>query len=169
VCTRAACLQASAQVSRSACTKIWAHSWNYFTACPFTALKLYFAKIRWPAALKSLRLLSISNTASVLIYVGLENVNNVWLQNERTTSALDGVEWPVSRPGRFTPGTYWVVGWTGPRAGLDAVVNWKALCPIRESNPGRPARSQSHLSLKRMQRISVSDPDAQRSISSDKW
>jgi hypothetical protein len=43
------------------------------------------------------------------------------------TSALDGGEWPASRPGRFTPrerapGTHWIGGWVGPRAGLDAVV-----------------------------------------------
>jgi len=44
------------------------------------------------------------------------------------TSALDGGEWSASRPGRFTPrerarGTYWIGGWVGPRAVLDAVVN----------------------------------------------
>jgi hypothetical protein len=43
------------------------------------------------------------------------------------TSALDGGEWSVSRPGRFTPaerasGTHWIGGWVGPRAVLDAVV-----------------------------------------------
>jgi hypothetical protein len=41
------------------------------------------------------------------------------------TSALDGGEWSVSRPGRFTlgeraPGTHWIECWVGPRAGLDA-------------------------------------------------
>jgi hypothetical protein len=41
------------------------------------------------------------------------------------TSALDGGEWLVSRPGRFTsrergPGTHWIGGWVGPTAGLDA-------------------------------------------------
>jgi hypothetical protein len=35
--------------------------------------------------------------------------------------------------------TYWVGRWVGPRADLDAVVT----CSCRESNPGRPARSQS--------------------------
>jgi hypothetical protein len=40
--------------------------------------------------------------------------------------ALDGGEWFVSRPGRFTPGeratrTHWTGGWVSPRAGLDAV------------------------------------------------
>jgi hypothetical protein len=40
-------------------------------------------------------------------------------------SALDGGEWPASRPGRFTPrettpATHWIGGWVGPRAVLDA-------------------------------------------------
>jgi len=35
------------------------------------------------------------------------------------TSALDGGEWSVSRPGRFTPrkrapGAHWIGGWVGP-------------------------------------------------------
>jgi len=43
------------------------------------------------------------------------------------TSALDGGEWPGSRPDRFlltreiTPSTYLIRGWVGPRADLDAV------------------------------------------------
>jgi hypothetical protein len=42
------------------------------------------------------------------------------------TSALDGGEWSASRPGHFipgerTPGTDWIGGWVGPRAGLDDV------------------------------------------------
>jgi hypothetical protein len=42
------------------------------------------------------------------------------------TSALDGKEWSVSRPGHFIPGerapcAHWMGGRTGPRAGLDAV------------------------------------------------
>jgi hypothetical protein len=40
------------------------------------------------------------------------------------TSALVGGEWSTSRPGRFTPGerapgTHWIGGWVGLRAGLD--------------------------------------------------
>jgi hypothetical protein len=40
--------------------------------------------------------------------------------------ALDGGEWSASRPGHFTigeidPGIHWIVGWVGPRAGLDTV------------------------------------------------
>jgi len=43
------------------------------------------------------------------------------------TSELDESEWSASRPGRFTPrerapGTRWIGGWVGPRAGLDARV-----------------------------------------------
>jgi len=43
------------------------------------------------------------------------------------TSALDGCEWSASRPDRFTPkeigpGTHWIGGLVGHRAGLDAVV-----------------------------------------------
>jgi hypothetical protein len=42
------------------------------------------------------------------------------------TLALVGDEWPVSRPCRFTPGerapgTHWIGGWVGPRAGLEDV------------------------------------------------
>jgi hypothetical protein len=44
------------------------------------------------------------------------------------TSALDGGEWSVSRPGHFTtreraPGTHRIGGCVGPRAGLEAVMN----------------------------------------------
>jgi hypothetical protein len=64
------------------------------------------------------------------------------------TSALDGGEWSVSRRGRFTsrervPGTHWRGGWMGPRAGLYVVEKRKISCTRRESNPSRPARSQS--------------------------
>jgi hypothetical protein len=59
------------------------------------------------------------------------------------TSALDGVEWSASRPGRFTlreraPGTHWIGGWVGPRAVLDAVVKKKIPTPRQESNPRTP-------------------------------
>jgi hypothetical protein len=61
------------------------------------------------------------------------------------TSALAGGEWSASRPGRFTPGTYWVGGWMGSRTDMDNVERRKIL-PIAglELQPlGRPARSQS--------------------------
>jgi hypothetical protein len=61
------------------------------------------------------------------------------------TSALDGGEWSALRPGRFTPrewapGTHWIGGWVGPRAGLDAVEKRKILRlpPPRELNPRTP-------------------------------
>jgi len=52
------------------------------------------------------------------------------------TSVLDGGEWLVSRPGRFTPwvkapGSEWAGGWMGLTAGLDAKAKRKIL------NPGR--------------------------------
>jgi hypothetical protein len=42
------------------------------------------------------------------------------------TSALAGGEWLASRLGRFTPwerapGTHWIGGWVGPRAGVDDI------------------------------------------------
>jgi hypothetical protein len=40
--------------------------------------------------------------------------------------ALIGSEWSASRPGRFTPGTHWIEGWMGPRAGLDDVEKRKS-------------------------------------------
>jgi hypothetical protein len=62
-------------------------------------------------------------------------------------SALDGGEWSVSHPGRFTPrvkaaGTHWIGGWVVPRVGLDAVVRRKRIpsSPFRNLNPGRPKR-----------------------------
>jgi hypothetical protein len=45
---------------------------------------------------------------------------------------------------RFIPfGTHWIRGCVRPRAGLDAGVRRKILCPCRGSNPDRPARSQT--------------------------
>jgi hypothetical protein len=42
------------------------------------------------------------------------------------TSALDGGEWSATRlyrftPGKRAPGTHWIGGWVGSRAGLDDV------------------------------------------------
>jgi len=56
------------------------------------------------------------------------------------TSALDGGERLASRPGRFTPrerepGTHWIGGTVGPRAGLDIAVAMRkkvVLCQCRE-------------------------------------
>jgi hypothetical protein len=49
-------------------------------------------------------------------YGGLDVYIHIFL-----TSALVGGEWSASRPARFTPGTHWIGGWVGPRAGLDDV------------------------------------------------
>jgi hypothetical protein len=43
------------------------------------------------------------------------------------TSVIVGGEWSASRPGRFTPGTRWIGGCVGPRAGLDDVEKRKFL------------------------------------------
>jgi hypothetical protein len=66
------------------------------------------------------------------------------------TSALVGGESSASRPGRFTPGerapgTHWIGGSVGSRAGLDDAERRKFLTlPGLELRPlGRPARNQS--------------------------
>jgi hypothetical protein len=62
-------------------------------------------------------------------------------------SALDGGEWSVSLPGRFTPwepalGIHWIRGWLGPRACLHGCIEKNHL-PCRESDPGLSARCPS--------------------------
>jgi hypothetical protein len=52
--------------------------------------------------------------------------------NISLTSALTGVEWSASGAGRFTPGerstsTHWILGWVGPKAGLDDMEKRKLL------------------------------------------
>jgi hypothetical protein len=63
------------------------------------------------------------------------------------TSALDGVEWSASRPGRaLPPRTHCTGGWVGPRAGLGTEARGKDLLPllgIEPQSPGRPVRSQT--------------------------
>jgi hypothetical protein len=49
----------------------------------------------------------------------------------------------VLYPGKRAPGTHWIRGWVGPRAGLDAGARRKILCLCRGLNPVRPVRSQS--------------------------
>jgi len=56
------------------------------------------------------------------------------------TSTLDGGEWSVSPPGRFSPtergpGTHWIEGWMGSRGGLDTVEKRKISSPCRDSTP----------------------------------
>jgi hypothetical protein len=63
------------------------------------------------------------------------------------TSALVTGEWSASRPGCFTareraPGTHWIGGWVGPRAGLDGVEKRKFLT-LPRLEFCCPARSQS--------------------------
>jgi hypothetical protein len=51
---------------------------------------------------------------------------------------------PAALPSGRSPGTHWIGGWVGPRAGLDAVVKRKIPTPYRDSNsppPDHPARS----------------------------
>jgi hypothetical protein len=69
-----------------------------------------------------------------------------------TTTALDGVEWSASRPGRaLAPGrgpprTHCTGGWVGPRAGLDIETSGKIPSPLLGIEPrssGHPARSQA--------------------------
>jgi hypothetical protein len=67
----------------------------------------------------------------------------VYSSTHSLTSALDGGDWPASRPGRFTrretaPSTHWIGGWVGPRAVLVAVVKRKIPSPRRESKPRTP-------------------------------
>jgi hypothetical protein len=38
------------------------------------------------------------------------------------------------------PGTHWIGGWVGPRAGLDAVAKRKFRAPVENRIPLRPAR-----------------------------
>jgi hypothetical protein len=51
----------------------------------------------------------------------------------------NGVNWLASRHGRLIPGhgalgTYWIGGWVGPRASLDAVRKRKVSCSCHRSN-----------------------------------
>jgi hypothetical protein len=62
------------------------------------------------------------------------------------TSALDGGEWSALCSCRFTPrerapGTHWIGGWAGPRAGLDAAVREKFPAPAGTRTPDHPAHS----------------------------
>jgi hypothetical protein len=58
------------------------------------------------------------------------------------TSALDGISGQLHPLGR-TPGTHWVGGLLGPKAGLDAVEETRICCPYLYSNPGLSANIQS--------------------------
>jgi hypothetical protein len=41
-------------------------------------------------------------------------------------------------PRERAPGTHWIGGWVGPRAGPDMVLKWKTPSPCRESDPNHP-------------------------------
>jgi hypothetical protein len=73
---------------------------------------------------------------------GVPGILGEWMYSSThsLTSALDVDEWSSSRLCRFThkeraPGTHWIGGWVGPRAGLDAVVKRKIPSHCRVSNP----------------------------------
>jgi hypothetical protein len=56
---------------------------------------------------------------------------HVWIRVFLTSALVRG-QWSASRPGRFNPrergpGTHWIGGWVGPRAGLDDVEKSKFL------------------------------------------
>jgi hypothetical protein len=68
------------------------------------------------------------------------------------TSALVGGQWSASHPGSFTPGeinpgTHWIGGWVGPRAGLNTLEKSKTL-PLSgmEPRPSSPSPSVYRLS-----------------------
>jgi hypothetical protein len=53
---------------------------------------------------------------------------------------LDGGEWSVAPFGCFiagetAPGTHFIGGWVGPRAGMDSMEKRRIFYPFRESNP----------------------------------
>jgi hypothetical protein len=54
--------------------------------------------------------------------------------------------WPRFSSRERTPGTHWIGGWVGLRAGLDTEARGKILSPLPEierRSTGRPARSQT--------------------------
>jgi len=62
------------------------------------------------------------------------------------TTALDGGEWSISCPGRFTrgkyPGTLRIEGWACPGTGVDfSLCTKKSLALDEIQTPDRPARS----------------------------
>jgi hypothetical protein len=61
---------------------------------------------------------------------------------------LDGNEWSVTGPDRFTPGdrvpsSHWIRTCVGPDVRPEAMDN-KIISPCRESNPGFPVSSKLH-------------------------
>jgi hypothetical protein len=76
--------------------------------------------------------------------------NTYWGSRDKAPRILKlGTKWrwmvsftlrPLGRR-RKDPGNRWIIGWVGPRVGLDAATKRKNPCPCRELNHNRPARS----------------------------
>jgi hypothetical protein len=86
------------------------------------------------------------------------------------SSELVGGEWPASREGRFTtgkgaPGTHWIGGRVGPRAGMDDAEKRRFLIlPGFELRPfGRPVRNQS------LYRLRYPGSPTERDLSGSFW
>jgi len=74
------------------------------------------------------------------------------------TWTLDGGELSASRPDHFIPGqripgTDWIGGWVGPRAGLNVVARRKYPSSCWKSNFGRPVRSLLFILLTDLQQL----------------
>jgi len=83
------------------------------------------------------------------------------------TSALRGGEWSASLSGRFTPReralfTHWIVGWVGPRAGLEMVSKRRIPSLRQGSNPDylmvQPVASRSSASGSLLKCVDFSSP-----------
>jgi hypothetical protein len=51
---------------------------------------------------------------------------------------------PVSRPGRFTPGTHWMEGWVSPKASLNAVAKRKKYISLSGIEYRSPSQKPVH-------------------------
>jgi hypothetical protein len=107
--------------------------WNMLVPCSFVTHIKTNRTLRWKVKVK---LSPCFNWAS-----RHEGVSGKWKYSSTRSliSALDGCEWSVSRYCRLNHreealGTYWIGGWVGPEAGLDAVVKRKIPSPRRDSN-----------------------------------
>jgi hypothetical protein len=111
---------------------------SYFTSARLTHLILFwFDHLLICIEQNHVWSLNLTKNHAMMAYWGNGGVSTYSL-----TSALDGGEWSASRPARFNhrekaPGIYWIGGWVGPRAVLDAVMR-KIPSSRRESNPRTP-------------------------------
>ena len=62
---------------------------------------------------------------------------------------------PAGLPPQERPGTHWIGGWVGLRAGLDVCEKFR---PHRDSTPDRPTRSKSLYRLSYRGQVFVSTP-----------